>query len=500
MHSSRHKRQPIPRLTGPETSDLDFELWENELAEVPMYVRRLGSVALEKIHIDALHNNDPLAHIDQLIKNKGMDRTLLEKFKTELITDIGERSPDSGHYHIFSMRVLGDDLISSTGISMRTSLRSSVDATRNDVAVDSRRAYGLDRELVQQSQLDQVVNWQGSASIGDMYGFASLCPGDDELSSVEAKINGFKTERQHASLWFYEKTFSGLHMHALSLDHCTLDRFQRVIDTCAIDHEVGSTTMEELGKPISFDHLSIEELQMIWQQVLEHDGIVDKSATQNANESVESHPEAFKTYMEFVVDVTASLGRGVVNKNLAKLLRSVRKSKGAESLPVLNLRRFRRFSSTDARDLMDFVRSRMIPHYVFGDGSTRSMDSVDGVLSASGGAAMRVESYDGACPTSSFATQTVELGAMSSHGIVSRQLVVDKIMSDKRRGSCSTCGLESTTIYGCGLCGRCSKIWCDEYKTSGKGLGLKQIAKIVGKKQVKKQVKKQSKNLLSGLG
>ena len=139
---------------------------------------------------------------------------------------------------------------------------------------------------------------------------------------------------------------------------------------------------------------------------------------------------------------------------------------------------------------MDFVRSRMIPHYVFGDGSSRSMDSVDGVLSASGGAAMRVESYDGACPTSSFATQTVELGAMSSHGIVSRQLVVDKIMSDKRRGSCSTCGLESTTIYGCGLCGRCSKIWCDEYKTSGKGLGLKQIAKIVGKKQVKKLTKK----------
>ena len=490
MHSSRHKRQPIPRLTGPETSDLDFELWENELAEVPMYVRRLGSVALEKIQIDLPHNNDPLAHVAQLARNKGIDRLLLEKFKAEFITDIGERSPDSGHYHIFSMRVLGDDLISSTGISMRTSLQSSVDATRNDVAVDQRRAYGLERELVQQAQLDRVINWSQGASSGEFMGFASLCPGVDELPAEDAKVNGFKPERQHASLWFYEKTFSGLHMHALSLDHCTLDRFQRVIDTCAIDHEVGSTTMEELGKPISFDHLSIEELQMIWQQVLEHDGIVDKSATQNANESVESHPEAFKTYMEFVVDVTASLGRGVVNKNLAKLLRSVRKSKGAESLPVLNLRRFRRFSSTDARDLMDFVRSRMIPHYVFGDGSTRSMDSVDGVLSASGGAAMRVESYDGACPTSSFATQTVELGAMSSHGIVSRQLVVDKIMSDKRRGSCSTCGLESTTIYGCGLCGRCSKIWCDEYKTSGKGLGLKQIAKIVGKKQVKKQSKK----------
>lgn len=77
-----------------------------------------------------------------------------------------------------------------------------------------------------------------------------------------------------------------------------------------------------------------------------------------------------------------------------------------------------------------------------------------------------------------------ELGfqtGFESLGIVDRQAVVDKLNADKRKGYCLTCGA-SGLVYGCGLCGRCNKVWCDEYIGNGRGLEIDEIAKRVGVK------------------
>lgn len=63
--------------------------------------------------------------------------------------------------------------------------------------------------------------------------------------------------------------------------------------------------------------------------------------------------------------------------------------------------------------------------------------------------------------------------------LADRQQVIDKLIADKRSGRCLTCGA-SGTVHGCGLCGRCNKIWCDEYKATGKGLDLDKVTKRAG--------------------
>lgn len=484
----------IPAI--PERHNQDYNLLEAEALDIPVLQRRLGGVALEGIRINARHNHDSLAHVSQLARDGVLSTDLVTKFKTEFIPDIGERSPDMGFYHMFTMRLEDNDIISATGVSMKSSIADSVRATEHDVQHDTRRSYGLLREQVQQQQIDQIVDWACSQGTIGFYGFASLCPGEGEVTAQVAKINGFKPERQMASLWLYEKSYAGLTMHALSLDHCTPERFQRLLNVCQIEHNVKSSTMEQLGNPISFTYVDVDDMKLMWQEILEHDGLDTKSIENEANSLVDSHPEAFQLYMKFVVDVAASLARASVNKNLSGLLREARKSTGSENSKILTLRRFRRFNENDARDLMDFVRSRMIPHYIYSPhDSKHSEGGVSAVLGSSGAAASRVGSYDGACPASTFESQPVELSAMASTGLINRQLVVDKLMSKNQRGSCLTCGTVQTTVYGCGLCTKCNKVWCDEYKSSGKGLGLKEITRIVTKKPVTKKPHKKSKQV-----
>jgi hypothetical protein len=477
---------------SPETQRRDFELWQEELNELPALQSQLGRVALEGIGTHERRNHDPLAHVWQLAEAGRVTPEIMTKIKTEFVPDMGERSPDNGFYHLFSMHVEGNDLVSATGVSMRTSIAESVTATRNDARDDSRRNYGLLRELVQEEQIDGIVNWAKDSRAEKYYGFASLCPDVDEVPIDVARTNGFKPDRLMASIWIYEKTDDGLVMHALSFDHCTLDRYKRFLSKCGLSHDVKATTMDELGNALSFNGVDIETLRNTWSEILLDDGISNASMKTEANGLVESRPEAFKLYMKIVVDVTASLRTGHVNKNLSRILRQARKSQGASNASILSLRRFRTFDTDKARELMEFVRSRMIPHYIYGD---IHLDGVhdgteDAVLMASGSSAMRTESYDGACPSSNYESQTAELSAMSSSGIINRQLVVDALMKDRRRGDCMTCGAVQTSVYGCGLCSKCNKVWCDEYKITGRGLEIREIVKRVGKKKQDKSKQK----------
>ena len=73
------------------------------------------------------------------------------------------------------------------------------------------------------------------------------------------------------------------------------------------------------------------------------------------------------------------------------------------------------------------------------------------------------------------------LTGFESVGLAVRLKEIEKLQSEKRDGICVTCG-SSGSVYGCGLCSRCNKVWCDEYASTGRGLSVEQVGKIVNKK------------------
>ncbi len=381
--------------------------------------RALGNCAVEAVARDELRNNDPLAHVWQLLEAGCLNSTLHHKFKTEFITDMAERSPDAGFYKTFEYRVAGNDLLSDTGLELRSTLQNSLIATELDVTRDKCRAYGLEREKVQYAQLDTILQWyrEGEESV---CGFASLCPSPAEQSLSEAKANGFKPNRLMASVWMYERQDSGaLKMHAFSLDHCTLDRLQKTLDACDVNHQVGTTTLQQLGQAITTSSVSPQQFKQVYEAVLLSEGIDHSSLI--ADDIVAESPRAFDAHLRYVQIIADALRRGVVTKELSAELTTLRKN--ADVLPICtDKRRYKKFNVADARNLMEFLTTRVFPEYIYAV-PAENKSSGASVAGSVGSAASRTEGYDGACPSSS--TQTTregELSSLASVGLVNSSL------------------------------------------------------------------------------
>lgn len=66
--------------------------------------------------------------------------------------------------------------------------------------------------------------------------------------------------------------------------------------------------------------------------------------------------------------------------------------------------------------------------------------------------------------------------ASSGNSAISRAQIVELLRKEiKGNGSCSACGAKGS-LYGCGLCQKCNKKWCDEYKRSGKQTDIRNLA------------------------
>lgn len=66
--------------------------------------------------------------------------------------------------------------------------------------------------------------------------------------------------------------------------------------------------------------------------------------------------------------------------------------------------------------------------------------------------------------------------ANSGNSVIGRAHIVDSLRKEvKGSGACSACGAKGS-LYGCGLCQRCNKKWCDEYERSGKQTNIKDLA------------------------
>jgi hypothetical protein len=78
--------------------------------------------------------------------------------------------------------------------------------------------------------------------------------------------------------------------------------------------------------------------------------------------------------------------------------------------------------------------------------------------------------------TASLVSQTGFLSLTSSTLGAQRTEIVAKLMKEKRKGECMACGAEGS-VFGCGLCARCNKVWSDEFKVTGRGLEINVLAK-----------------------
>lgn len=444
----------------------DFGLWELEFHKQDR-VREYGRNVIRWVAERRVMNNDDLAHVRQLAEAGGvMDGRMLNRIYIDYLTDMGERAPDLCHYHQIPMQLISGELISGGGLNMNESLLKSLEATKIDASLDRRREYGLAREQIQLKQMSEIIQWSSGANFGSMYGFASLCPSGGEIDSETAKINGFKTDRELASIWIYEKSSAGgLALHALSLEHCTLGRFQRLLDLCGVEHHVSASTMDQLARGINFSSTSVKDLRAMWREILAIDGL--SIANDDVEDRVRSRPEAFELYLEFVREIEHSLRKASATRRLNSLLRKT----GIKSMVDISM--MKRFDAYSAEKVMGFVRSRMIPHYLHGQEIFRD-GSTGGVLAISTNAEQRTEAYDSSCPSSS---TKVDLNQQhqSHESAMERFINMEILNSQKRKGDCIACGTEKTTVYGCGFCRDCHHSWGKEYLSTGKMLSINEV-------------------------
>jgi hypothetical protein len=459
-----------------------FRFWEARFAVDGALTARLGGMALEGVARDRLYNNDPLAHVWALAEN-GASEALIGRIHTEFLTDLGERSPDGWSGKKFRMHVAGDDLITEHGLSMNTTLAKGVVATTLDATRDPRRAYGVRIDGVLSGHIPQIIDWYNCGN-SDIACFASLCPPGHELDGESAKVNSYNTDRQLASVWMYESTTHGLEMHPFSLDNCTLERLQRLVMVLGSHHVVADTTIAELGNMIRLPAgVSTGAILDAWATILQEDGL--KSSVSGSRGNAESRPDAFALYMRFLASITESLNDGAVSRELGRLLAGSNML-GSAKLPMgFGLMCGSKITTRDAREIMEFVQSKMIPHSVYGDGSVASVGMVYGsdgssILAATGAAIESKITYDNACPGSDFSSVAAETAALAGSGMIGRQVVVDNIAETKRPGSCVSCGA-GPTVVGCGFCPSCNGIWGKEYVKSGKGLSIAEVSKIAAK-------------------
>lgn len=448
----------------------------------PATYRRIGERVVAWAAERRLMNNDSLAHVRQLAERGGeLDAQLESSMYADFVTDMGERSPDLCHYHRLGMHIEAGDIVSESGLRMRESIERSIQATCIDVDIDQRRLYGLQREEAQLAHIDIALKWVQSSLPGKRLGFASLCPPQSEVSYEVARANSFKPDRMLASLWIYEHNgTNGLTMHALSLEHCTLNRFQRLLNACQVNHSVSSTTMDQLERAIDFCDATPDDIRLMWATILAEDGLA--AADHTVENKVVSQPEAFTLYTSFVLEVEASLRCQKPTKSLQGMLLGM----GVEQF--VDMARRRTFCVGDAENVMEFVRSRMIPHYLYDADTHRSSTSrSEEVLAASVQAAKRTESYDSSCP-SSVTHSTSEQVTQTGTGAMDRFVTMELLSSQKRKGNCLACKVEATTVYGCGFCHGCHSVWGRAYLKNGQMLSIKEVAKRAGTKEKKRTI------------
>jgi hypothetical protein len=463
--------------------------------------RECGRIAL--IDSIGLHTHDPLAHVLQNIV-EGDTAMLEEQMYIDFVTDIAERDPDAPFNGQFSFEVQNERIMTAGGHDLEDMITRGLEASRQVAINNPDRQYGVLREESQAAHVADILCWYLSGSEMPLM-IASLCPPQSEASDRIAKANGFKTDKQMASMWVYAKSPNGIEMSAFSLDNLDLAGLRSILQQLHIDDAgqlVKSTTLEQLGVPILLPRA--EDSQLAANRVIAlHDKafmgtkqgrrVLDKAA--EANSRVRDRPEVYQLYKTARNEIKSSLLDGKVSNGLRRMSNELSKGVAISGHITKKVSSGHKLSIDDAREFMDYLRSQVIPQYVFGshgiEGESIGYDYGD--FAGSGADAVSSgKSYDGACPDGDFGS-VKEVGSLQDSGLLFGLSIVsfniEKVSKPNGRGNCTACPEKSTTLFGCGFCTGCNKVWCEEYKNKGKMLSIKDVAairKTTGKKTTNK--------------
>jgi hypothetical protein len=422
----------------------------NRMKSLSAAARECGRIAL--IESIGLRSHDSLAHVRQELVD-GKTAELEQRIYTDFITDIAERDPDAPFNGQFHFIVEGDKIITGEGDPQTMQdlgglVAKGLEASKIIASKDKLRQYGVLREQVQLEHIAKILDWYHSDTNLPLL-LTSLCPGRGEVDDLVSRANGFNTSRRMASMWVYAKSESGIDMSAFSLDDLDLDGLRDIFESIGIQNAselVRSTTLEQLAVHVLISH--VESAEDAAQRCIKaHDkprtgtkqGRVVSDMNAEANSRVRARPEAYHLYKTACEQVGASLKSGSVNHDLFRLARELSKDIASTSHVSKRIQYGADFSVSVAREFMDYLRSQVIPQYVFSYvGATARYENGD--FSGSGGDAVSSgKVYEGACPGSTGIVQNEE-GSLQDSGLLFGLGRVGSIMElSGKRITCPDC-------------------------------------------------------------
>jgi hypothetical protein len=448
-----------------------------EFERIVKHERALGRAAIR----GELRNNDGLAHV--YLAQEANDFSEVEKqIYTEFITDMGERTGGEGvetkHFYMpFDYSVTENDLIADTGVRFREMVEAGLQAARQDALNDPRVSYAVARAEVQSRHADMLIDWFENSS-SDFALIPSLCPPENEVPAHIAKLSNFKPERLMASMWLFERTETGIQMHAFSLDNLDLKGLDYIYGALDINGEIKQTTLEQMARmtELSFDSGAdaVEAIRCLHDARLDREkggkhffGIAGNDQSRDANKMAEDKPEAYELYKTAVQEVAASLNAGVISPGLSELAVKLRQS-FKDGVPAeLQLSEFFPITIDQARDFMDYLRRQALPEYIYGSsdnhGGYDDYEGFGGIASAGAYAAENGISHEGACPTSASAATD----ANSSEAAMSRALNIHQKRENWvwRMGKCQIYNCpsleenKSVWVGPCDVCEACQRLY-----------------------------------------
>lgn len=448
----------------------------------PFFMYRIPSELNNQLK---LKNNDPLAHVDLFLSGSGLESGDEYRMYIEYVTDMGERLAQPFR-KTFEYTTKGDDFVSDTGLLYLQFLENGYLAAVNDVEQGNFARYHADRAEAFYSQHPQIRAWAADATDSSFKLYASLCPPNSELEYEEAKRQSFKPDRLMASMQLYEKTESGIKLHAFSLDGLSLTRLGELYGALGADEAPARSTLEQLTKPLTIT-AEVPADNIVDRIIDEYDrilsvqtggrymqGLDEQKFRAEANSFVESKPETYDMYRQTVIEVARSLESGYVSAKLGAIVAGLEASILVQNAHVpdgLRVDAGQHFDRNGASTIIEYLRTRAIPHYLTSrldsafdtsDEQTDYSGAYQDISDAGGQATAQDKSYEGDCPTSgaSVSAQS-EISALSQifnlPGWQSReewQWKTGKCVVD----NCPT-RPSKTTIGPCSVCVGCQSIF-----------------------------------------
>lgn len=442
---------------------------------------------------ERLKNNDPLAPVILLIQEGDTPQTV-KRISEEYYGDMSERgkigetalpfhAPLNWYYN-------GNDFIEPGGQSMREMYEKGLSAAKSDQAIDERLSYQLKRSEIQAMHVEKLLGWYYSDEQNCLR-IVSMCPEEWELPAETAKLSAFKTDRLMACVWIFEKTKGGVSMQAFSLDYLTLENFKENNIRLGVEAEVQPSTLEQLAQA---DVMPIADgLEAATAMRLTHDQILDEQeggshyyGTRNNHQRQESYqmvlakPEAQQLHLSAVREIANSLVSETTTPGLATIIKELRKPYSELEIPTeLQINWQRPITPKQSSDLMEYLRSRALPHYIFstqeqGDGGPATVahgfdsegSGYASVASAGAQAVSSGVSYEGACPSSpqaSIGANSEVAGAMQAYGANKRIQKIERKDWVWKKGFCIVDNCEDKNkivqVGPCSVCEKCQTVF-----------------------------------------